>query len=163
RGTRTPEPTPDAAGFVHPHDVRATVERTEVHFIVRDFVTAELKVKEELLTRLAEETVRDWPGSSVRTKVVEQYRNMREVLDRNPCVSEFAREAIRRTGRTPIEGRIRGGTDGSILSERGLPTPNLSSGQHAIHSRHEWASVQEMEVAVEVVLNLCARWADERA
>lgn len=163
RGTLSPETTKDAEGFVHPNDVRATVERTEVHFIVRDFVTAELQVKEHLLARLAEETVRDWPGSSVRTKVVEQYRNMREVLDRHPRVTEFAREAIRRIGREPIEGRIRGGTDGSILSERGLPTPNLSSGQHAIHSRLEWASVQEMEAAVEVVLNLCARWADERA
>ena len=161
RQTLSPETTQDTEGFVHPNDLRATVDRTEVHFIIRDFVTAELKTKEDFLRRLAEDTVKDWPGSSVTCEVSETYRNMREVIDRHPKVIEHARTAIRRTGREPIEGRIRGGTDGSILSERGLPTPNLSSGQHAIHSRLEWASVQEMEVAVETIVHLCGLWAHE--
>ncbi|MEY4375421.1 MAG: hypothetical protein RL760_1588, partial [Candidatus Eisenbacteria bacterium] len=161
RQTLSPETTQDKEGFVHPNDVRAAVDRTEVHFIIRDFVTAELKVKEDFLRGLAEATVKDWPGSSVTCEVSETYRNMREVLDRHPKVLEHARTAIRRTGREPIEGRIRGGTDGSILSERGLPTPNLSSGQHAIHSRLEWASVQEMEVAVDTIVHLCDLWAHE--
>ena len=91
-------------------------------------------------------------------EIVEQYRNMRDVLERNPKVLELAREAIRANGHTPVEGRIRGGTDGSILSEMGLPTPNLSSGQHAFHSRLEWASVQEMEAAVNVVVTLAQLW-----
>lgn len=161
RHTLSPETTQDTEGFVHPNDVRASVDRTEVHFIIRDFVTAELKVKEDLLRNLADATVKDWPGSSVTCEVSETYRNMREVLDRFPKVLEHARTAIRRTGREPIEGRIRGGTDGSILSERGLPTPNLSSGQHAIHSRLEWASVQEMAIAVDTIVHLCDLWARE--
>jgi len=161
RNTLSPETTQDREGFVHPNDIRATVDRTSVHFIVRDFDTAQLAVKEDLLRKLANETVRDWPGSSVTFEVEETYRNMRDALQRHPRIVELAREAVREAGLTPIEGRIRGGTDGSILTEMGLPTPNLFTGQHRFHSRLEWVSVQDMEAAVRVVVSLCRLWERE--
>jgi tripeptide aminopeptidase len=158
KNTLSPETTAERVGFVHPHDMTASVDRTSVHFIIRDFETAQLQVKEDLLRRLAADTVKDWPGSGASFEVTESYRNMRDVLTKHPRVLELAREAIRANGHEPVEGRIRGGTDGSILSEMGLPTPNLSSGQHAFHSRLEWASVQEMELAVRTVVSLCRLW-----
>jgi tripeptide aminopeptidase len=157
-----PETTGDRDGFVHPNDVVATVDETTVKFIVRDFRTAGLAEKESLLVGLASDAVAAWPGSTVTFDVREQYRNMREVLDRNPEVVETAREAIRRAGLVPIESQIRGGTDGSILSEMGLPTPNLFTGQHNFHSRIEWISAQDMEKSALTVLELVKVW-EERA
>ena len=154
----SPERTKDREGFVHPNDITATVDRTGVHFIIRDFETAQLAVKEDYLKQLANDTVEDWPGSSVTFEVTEQYRNMRDIIAKTPEIVDLAREAIREAGVTPIDGRIRGGTDGSILSEMGLPTPNLFSGQHRFHSRYEWTSVQEMELAVKMVVNLAQAW-----
>ncbi len=154
----SPERTKDREGFVHPHDIVATVDRTSVHFIIRDFETPQLAVKEDFLRKLATDTVADWPGSSVTFEVTEQYRNMRDIIAKTPEIVDLAREAIRAAGVTPLDGRIRGGTDGSILSEMGLPTPNLFSGQHRFHSRYEWCSVQEMELAVKVVVNLATAW-----
>jgi len=154
-----PETTQDRAGFVHPNGVDATVDRTRVHFIIRDFETPGLAEKEAFLRRLAEDTVRDWPGASASFEVTESYRNMRDVLAKHPEVVERAREAIRRAGLTPEESRIRGGTDGSILSEMGLPTPNLFTGQHRFHSRLEWISVQDMEKSVQVLVHLARLWA----
>jgi tripeptide aminopeptidase len=158
KDTLSPETTKDTEGFVHPNDITASVDRTSVHFIIRDFDTAKLAVKEDYLKKLANDTVRDWPGSSASFEVKESYRNMRDVIARHPEIVELAREAIRQAGATPIDGRIRGGTDGSILSEMGLPTPNLFSGQHRFHSRLEWVSVQDMEVAVKVIVNLAQLW-----
>jgi tripeptide aminopeptidase len=157
-----PETTSGRDGFVHPNDVIATVDRTEVRFIIRDFRTAGLAEKEAFLEKLARETAKDWPGTRVSTAIQEQYRNMNDVLDRHPQVVENAREAIRRTGLALEELPIRGGTDGSILSEMGLPTPNLFTGQHNFHSRLEWVSAQDMEKSAEVVLNLIRIW-EERA
>jgi tripeptide aminopeptidase len=147
---------------VHPYVVEASVERTSVKFLIRDFVTAELKTKEDFLEQLAKKTVADWPGASVACKVDESYRNMKEVLDQYPQVVENAREAVRRTGLELREAAIRGGTDGSRLSFMGLPTPNVFAGEHNFHSRLEWISVQDMEKAVEVIVNLAKVW-EERA
>lgn len=158
KDTLSPETTRDREGFVHPNDITASVDRTSVHFIIRDFETAQVAVKEQQLERLANDTVKDWPGASASFEVKESYRNMRDVIAKHPEIVELAREAIRKTGVTPIDGRIRGGTDGSILSEMGLPTPNLFSGQHCFHSRLEWVSVQDMELAVRVVVNLAQLW-----
>ena len=158
KDTLSPETTQDREGFVHPNDIGASVDRTSVHFIIRDFETAQLAVKEDGLRRLALETVRDWPGASASFEVSESYRNMRDIIARHPEIVELAREAIREAGLTPSESRIRGGTDGSILSEMGLPTPNLFSGQHRFHSRLEWVSVQDMELAARVVVNLAQLW-----
>ncbi len=158
----SPETTSGREGFVHPMAVEASVDRTAIKFIIRDFRTAGLKEKETLLENLARETLAAWPGASVSFEVHKSYRNMREVLDKHPEVVENAREAIRRAGLQPIETQIRGGTDGSILSEMGLPTPNLFTGQHNFHSRLEWVSAQDMEKSVEVVVHLARVW-EERA
>ncbi len=158
----SPETTEKREGFVHPYVVDAAVEKTSVKFLIRDFVTAELKTKEDFLEKLAKETVAAWPGASVTCKVEESYRNMKEVLDHYPQVVENAREAVRRTGLELREAAIRGGTDGSRLSFMGLPTPNIFAGEHNFHSRLEWISVQDMAKAVEMIVNLARVW-EERA
>jgi tripeptide aminopeptidase len=154
----SPETTEDREGFVHPYVVEASVDRTSVKFIVRDFVTAGLAEKERMLEELAHATVADWPGATVSVQVHESYRNLKEVLDRHPEIMEHAREAVRRAGLELREGAIRGGTDGSRLSFMGLPTPNVFAGEHNYHSRLEWVSVQDMEKAVEVIVNLARIW-----
>jgi len=158
KDTLSPEKTKDKEGFVHPNDITASVDRTKVHFIIRDFETSELAVKEEFLKKLAIDTVKDWPGSSAMFEVKESYRNMRDEIARHPQILELAREAIRESGMTPTETSIRGGTDGSILTEMGLPTPNLFSGQHRFHSRLEWVSSQDMEIAARTIVNLARLW-----
>jgi len=157
----SPEGTDGYDGFVHPYVLQGGCERASVRLIVRDFKTAALKEQEELLERLALEATSRY-GARVEVLIEEQYRNMREVLDRHPHVVEYAREAIRRAGMAVRERPIRGGTDGSKLSFMGLPTPNIFAGEHNFHSRLEWVSVQDMEKAVEVIVNLAAIW-NERA
>jgi tripeptide aminopeptidase len=159
----SPETTQGAEGFVHPYVLQASVERTSVKLIVRDFRTAALKDKEDLVERLAREACAVFPGSRVDLTVEEQYRNMREVLDQHPHIAEYAREAIRRAGLEPRSRLIRGGTDGSRLSFMGLPTPNLFAGEHNFHSRLEWVSLQDMEKAVEVIVELCRVWEERSA
>ena len=156
-----PETTWKREGFVHPYVVTAGVEKTSVKFIIRDFVTAGLAEKEAFLEKLARDTVAAWPGATVACVVEETYRNMKEVLDRYPQVVENAREAVRRAGLEVLEKPIRGGTDGSKLSFMGLPTPNLFAGEHNFHSRLEWVSVQDMEKAVEVIVNLGRVWEEQ--
>ena len=158
----SPETTEGYEGYVHPYVVNAGVERTAVKLLLRDFRTPGLREKQAFLEKLAGETVKDWPGAGVSFKVDESYRNMREVLDGHPDVVENAREAIRRTGLTVREHPIRGGTDGSRLCFMGLPTPNIFAGEHNFHSRLEWVSAQDMEKAVEVIVNLSRVW-EERA
>lgn len=157
----SPEATDGYDGFVHPYVFQGGSERAHVRFIVRDFKTAALKEKEEMIERLALEAAARY-GARVEVSIEEQYRNMREVLDRHPDVVEYAREAIRRAGITVRERPIRGGTDGSKLSFMGLPTPNIFAGEHNFHSRLEWVSVQDMEKAVEVIVNLAGIW-EERS
>ncbi|OQC36447.1 MAG: Peptidase T [Acidobacteria bacterium ADurb.Bin051] len=158
----SPETTAGYEGYVHPYVVNASVERTTVKLLIRDFQTPALAEKEAFLTELARQTVADWPGATLEVRVDESYRNMREILDQHPEVVENAREAVRRAGLTVRERPIRGGTDGSRLCFMGLPTPNIFAGEHNFHSRLEWVSVQDMEKAVEVIVNLC-RVFEERA
>lgn len=154
----SPETTSLREGFVHPYAMQAAVDRTTVKLIVRDFDTAALLEKESWLRTLAQAVVAEVPGASVDVQVEEQYRNMREVLDQQPLVVERAREAIRRAGLQVRERAIRGGTDGSRLSFMGLPTPNIFVGEQNFHSRLEWVSVQDMEKAVDVVVELAKVW-----
>jgi tripeptide aminopeptidase len=158
----SPETTEDYEGFVHPNVVQGSVDRAFVKFIVRDFDTAGLKIKESMLESLARQVAWRHKGVRVECAVEEQYRNMREVIDRHPRVAEHAREAIRRAGLTPREKPIRGGTDGSRLSFMGLPTPNIFAGEQNFHSRLEWVSVQDMQKAVDVIVHLVQVW-EERA
>jgi tripeptide aminopeptidase len=154
----SPETTAGSEGYVHPYVLNASVEKTAVKLLIRDFEVAGLHRKEAFLERLAGETISDWPGASFESKTEESYRNMKEVLEAHPAVVDCAREAIRRSGLTLRERPIRGGTDGCRLSFMGLPTPNIFAGSHNFHSRLEWVSVQDMEKAVEVIVNLARIW-----
>ena len=157
----SPESTEGRDGYLHPYVVDASVDRTTVRLLVRDFETARLRGKEDLAERLARAAVARYPGSRAEIAVTESYRNMKEVLDRHPEIAEHAREAIRRVGLEVRDTLIRGGTDGSRLSFMGLPTPNLFAGEHAFHSRLEWVSVQEMELAVRTIVELCRVWEEK--
>ena len=161
RDTMSPETTEGYEGYLHPYQMQAGVDSTSVKVLVRDFVTERLKEKEALVQQLAREVAARYPGSTVEFTIDESYRNMREVLEQHPRVMDYARQAIRSAGLEPIEKPIRGGTDGSRLSFMGLPTPNLFAGEHNFHSRLEWASAEDMDKAVEVIVNLCHVWAGE--
>ena len=155
----SPDTTDGYDGFVHVYSVEASVDRTVVKVLIRDFVSGELGTKRALLEHLARAAVDACPGAELQTSVTPQYRNMREILERHPAVIEHARAAIRRVGLEPIERPIRGGTDGSRLSFMGLPTPNLFAGEHNFHSRLEWVSAQDMDKAVETIVRLAEEWA----
>jgi tripeptide aminopeptidase len=150
----TPEATEDREGFVHAYDVDATTARAEIKLIARDFDEELLEQHVALVRRTAEEVSPD-----AEVEVTRQYSNMRAYLDAFPEVVERAAEAIRAEGLDVVRVPIRGGTDGSILSERGLPTPNLFTGGHEYHSKREWASVQDMAAAAAVVVRLAESWA----
>ena len=155
-----PEVTDGYDGFVHPYDLSASVDRTVVKVLLRDFATPNLAAHRELVERLAREAAARHAGSSVEIAVKEQYRNMREVLDGHPIVVERARQAMRNLGIEPIEKPIRGGTDGSRLSFMGLPTPNIFAGEHNFHSRLEWVSAQDMDLAAHVIVEIARLWAE---
>ncbi len=156
----SPETTEGREGFVHPYVMHAAVDRTSVKLLLRDFDTAELRRQEATLRTLAADIVANVPGAAVDVTVDEQYRNMREIIDQHPLVVAKAREAITRAGLAVRERAIRGGTDGSRLSFMGLPTPNIFAGEQNFHSRLEWVSVQDMEKAVEVIVELAKVWAE---
>jgi tripeptide aminopeptidase len=160
--TLTPETTEGREGFLHPVGIEGALEEATLHYIVRDFTVAGLKDKEALLERTVRDVMKDFPRSHYRIDIHEQYRNMKEIVDRRPEIVEHAMEAIRRAGLKPERGSIRGGTDGSRLSFMGLPCPNIFAGEHAFHSRLEWVSVQDMEAAVRTIVHLAAIW-EERA
>ena len=138
--------------------IDASVDRTAVKLLIRDFSAAGLEEKETFVEELARKVVADYPKASVEIRIAESYRNMRDILEGYPDVVECAREAIRRSGLTPVERPIRGGTDGSRLSFMGLPTPNIFAGENNFHPRLEWVSVQDMNKAVETIVNLCRVW-----
>jgi tripeptide aminopeptidase len=158
----SPETTDGKQGFLHPIAIAGGLDRATLSLIVRDFTEAGLKEKETLLERIVKAVMRNYPRSTYRMEVKEQYRNMKEVIDRHPQTVEYAIEAIRRAGLKPVRGSIRGGTDGSRLSFMGLPCPNIFAGEHAFHSRLEWVSRQDMEKAVQTIVHLAMIW-EERA
>jgi tripeptide aminopeptidase len=157
----SPETTADYEGYVHPYVMDASVDRTAVKLLIRDFTAEGLEQKETLVEQLAREVAASHPQASVEIRIAESYRNMRDILEGYPEVIECAREAIRRSGLTLVERPIRGGTDGSRLSFMGLPTPNLFAGEHNFHSRLEWTSAQEMDKAVETIVNVCRVWEEQ--
>jgi len=159
RNGLSPETTEGYEGYVHPHTIEGGVERSILRLLLRDFTTKGLDEKAQMLTDLAREVVRPYPAAAVEVERNESYRNMKEVLDRYSEVVEHAKTAMQRAGLTPHFRQIRGGTDGARLSFMGLPTPNLFAGEHNIHSRLEWTSVQDMDKAVEVIIEICRSWA----
>jgi tripeptide aminopeptidase len=156
----TPEATSERDGFIHVWAVEATAGEATIRTIVRDFDDERLAQHVALLRRVAEEIVASEPRARLEVEVKQQYPNMRTFLDQHPGVSDAALEAIRREGLEPKRVPIRGGTDGSILSARGLPTPNLFTGGHEYHSVREWASVQDMASAAAVAVRLAGVWAE---
>ena len=154
----SPETTKDREGFVHPTSISGGLESATVSFIIRDHQTAKLAEFENRLKELAEQAVNAFPGARMEFKVVEQYRNMKEILETVPFVNEYAVQAIQKAGIEPKKMIIRGGTDGSRLSFMGLPCPNLFTGEMAIHSKHEFVSVQDMQKAVDTMIELVQIW-----
>lgn len=160
--TCSPETTEGREGFLHPVGITGSLESAKLSFIVRDFTEEGLREKEQLLTSIVEDVLTEFPRSSAKIEVTQQYRNMKEVVDRHPEIVENAMEAIRRAGLDPVRTSIRGGTDGSRLSFMGLPCPNIFAGEHAFHSRLEWVSVQDMQAAVRTIVHLAMIF-EERA
>jgi tripeptide aminopeptidase len=156
--TCSPETTEDREGFLHPTDLSGSLESATLSLIVRDFAEIGLQQKEALLETIVKDVMRDFPHSSYTLTIKQQYRNMKQVLDRHPQVTAYALEAIQRAGIAPVKTSIRGGTDGSRLSFMGLPCPNIFAGEHAFHSRLEWVSVQDMEKAVQTIVQLAMVW-----
>jgi tripeptide aminopeptidase len=154
----SPETTEGREGYVHPLAFNGNEEQTILRFIIRDFDTDRLKEHEDLLKNLAEETVKKFTGSKLEFEIIKQYRNMKEVLDSHPKVTEYAVEALNRLGIEPIMHPIRGGTDGSKLCFMGLPTPNIFAGGHSFHSQLEWIAKQDMEMAVRTIVEICKVW-----
>jgi tripeptide aminopeptidase len=149
-----PESTEARQGFVHPHAGVLDIERSSVKILLRDFDMSGLEAKERLLRALATETVTRCPGVTAAVEVTESYRNMKEVLARHPEITEYALEAARRAGLRPFTTPIRGGTDGSKLTFRGLPCPNIFTGGHEFHSKLEFNSRRGLEKTTETLVHL---------
>jgi tripeptide aminopeptidase len=158
----SPESTEKKEPFVHPVAISGAVEEASVQFIIRAFDEEGLKTQEDFLKKLTDIIIKNYPHSTYDFIIKNQYRNMKQVLDRNPEIVENAMEAVRRAGIEPVLSSIRGGTDGSRFSYMGLPCPNIFAGEHAFHSKHEWVSVQDMEKAVLTIVNLAQVW-EERS
>jgi tripeptide aminopeptidase len=160
KGEWSPETTEDTQGFVHPVAMGGVAEHAWVQFIVRDFKTPKLLEHESRLRGLMDEVVSRYPGATANMEVMEQYRNMKEVVDLDPRISALAIRAIEKAGIDPQLTRARGGTDGSRLSFMGLPCPNIFTGEMAFHGKHEYVSVQDMQKSSEVLIHLAGLWAE---
>jgi len=157
----SPESTEDKEGFIHPVSISGSVEQAEARFIIRAFDDEQLQANGEFLDATVQNIIEDFPNSTYELKITEQYRNMKKVLDLYPQILEIGVEAIERAGITPKRQSIRGGTDGSRLSFMGLPCPNVFAGEHAFHGKQEWASVQDMEKAVQTIINIAVIWGEK--
>ena len=149
-----PEHTEGKAGFVHPTNIQGGAEQVQIEFLIRDFDTANLAIYEQRLLDIAETVVRqnlNYNQSKVKIEVKQQYRNMKEVIDQYPQMVNLALDAYKKAGITAVIEPIRGGTDGSRMSFMGLPTANIFTGMQAIHSKHEWVGVSDMQQAVQVL------------
>ncbi|SER81641.1 peptidase T [Pedobacter rhizosphaerae] len=159
--TLTPETTQLKEGFIHPVAFKGQVEEAEAQFIIRDFDNAKLQSHGELLEETIKKVMVNYPNSSYNLQIKAQYRNMKEVLDQHPQIVAYGVEAITRAGVVVKKQSIRGGTDGSRLSFMGLPCPNIFAGEHAFHSKQEWVSIQDMEKAVQTIINIACIWEEK--
>jgi tripeptide aminopeptidase len=160
RLTQTPETTAEREGFLHPYRLEGGVAEATLRILLRDFDTSRLAERAELLRTIARLITAEYPQASIDVKITPQYRNMAEGLAKEPRALAFAQEAMRRVGLEPKLTFVRGGTDGSRLTEMGLPTPNLSTGEHNLHSPLEWTCLEEMRTAVAVLVELAKIWAE---
>lgn len=158
----SPEATDEREGFLHPYRIEGGVAEATLRVLLRDFDTARLADKQALLHSVARLLEAEHPRAKIEVDIKPQYRNMADGLRKEPRALEFAEEAMRRAGLQPKRTIVRGGTDGSRLTELGLPTPNLSTGEHNIHSPLEWTCLEEMQTAVRVLVELAQVWAEHR-
>ncbi|MEO6304420.1 MAG: tripeptide aminopeptidase PepT, partial [Bacteroidia bacterium] len=158
---KTPETTEKKQPFMHPVAINGGLEEVEIKFIIRAFDTPTLLALEEELRQITIEVLSHYDKCSYEFFVSQQYRNMKDVLATCPQVVDYALEAIKRTGVTPVLSSIRGGTDGSRLSFMGLPCPNIYAGEHAFHSKQEWVSVSDMQKATETIVHLVSIWEEK--
>jgi tripeptide aminopeptidase len=159
----SPETTADREGFLHPYRIEGGVAEVTIRILLRDFDTARLADRAELLRTTARTVTAEYPTAKIDVQVTPQYRNMADGLKKEPRALAFAQEAMRRAGVEPKLTIVRGGTDGSRLTELGLPTPNLSTGEHNIHSPLEWTCLEEMATAVRVLVELARVWGESGA
>jgi tripeptide aminopeptidase len=159
----SPETTANREGFLHPFVVEGGVAETRIKILLRDFRSSELRNQQKLLDDIAAELGREYPQARIAVDVTRQYRNMADGLKSEPRAVGLAAAAMKACGLEPKMSSIRGGTDGSRLTEMGLPTPNLSTGMHNFHSPLEWACIEEMETAVNVLVELVKLWGNEKA
>ena len=158
----SPETTCDRDGFLHPYVIEGGVPEVKIRILLRSFVTAELKEQAKILRNVASSVTTEFPKAKISVKVTKQYRNMIEHLAAEPRAVDLAARAVRKLGIEPKFQSIRGGTDGSRLSEMGLPTPNLSVGMHNFHSPLEFACLEQMETAVKVLIELAKLWGQNK-
>jgi len=158
KDTLTPEATHQKEGFIHPVSINGQVEEAEAQFIIRDFTDEKLAQHGAFLAETVKKVLAKYPNSTYKLEIKAQYRNMKQVLDQHPKIVQYGIEAIERAGVVAKQQSIRGGTDGSRLSYMGLPCPNIFAGEHAFHSKQEWVSVQDMEKAVQTIINIACIW-----
>lgn len=157
---QAPETTAEREGYLHPIHLSGGVEQATLKLLVRDFQTSGIEALEATLEQVLEKVRARFPQLVIELKVTEQYRNMRQLLDEVPQVTENALEAVRRAGGEPRLSFARGGTDGAMLTHKGLPCPNIFAGGHEFHSKREWISVQDLELTVETLVELVQLWAE---
>jgi len=162
RSELAPEVTAEREGFLHPYRIEGGVGEVSLRILLRDFDTPRLAAQADLLRNAARAVTAEFPQARIDVKVAPQYRNMADGLVKEPRAAAFAEEAMRRAGLTPQRTIVRGGTDGSRLTELGLPTPNLSTGEHNIHSPLEWTCLEEMQLAVNVLVELVKVWGEAK-
>jgi tripeptide aminopeptidase len=158
-----PETTEAMQGYIHPIQIKGNTSQTEVTLLIRDFDVDQLPVKADLIRKHAEQACAAWPGSRAEVEIKQYYRNMKYDLEKEPRAVEYALEAVRRVGMEPHLGSIRGGTDGANLTARGLPTPNIFTGEQAFHGFGEWICVKDMELATETILHLIDVWREKES
>ncbi|NTV03573.1 peptidase T [bacterium] len=158
-----PETTEGKQGYIHPISMEGNTSKVVVNVLIRDFDQAGLKPKADLIRKHAEAACAKWPGSRADVQIKEYYRNMKYDLAKEPRAVAYAMEAIGRCGMEAKLGSIRGGTDGSNLSARGLPTPNIFTGEQSFHSFTEWVCAKDMELATQTILQTIAVWTEKES
>ena len=158
-----PETTEGQEGYIHPISIKGNTSETEVQLLIRDFSIEGLKPKAKMIDEYAAKACQQWPNSSYKIEIKEYYRNMKYDLEKEPRAMAYALEGVKRAGMKPIQGSIRGGTDGSTLSAKGLPTPNIFTGEQDFHGFGEWICVKDMELATDTILHIINVWTEKEA
>lgn len=158
-----PETTSGREGYIHPIAIKGNCSTTEVTLLIRDFELEQLGPKADRIRGYAEQACAQWPGATCSVEIKEYYRNMKYDIAKEPRAMDYALEAVKRAGMKPLLGLIRGGTDGAVLSAKGLPTPNIFTGEQDFHGYGEWVCVKDMELASDTIVHLVAVWTEKEA